>query len=112
MNPPESSGTFTPPLNSTSTRTELNQLSPRLSRQWRFSGLGSTGWAPWEPYIRDAKAGLRIICWNARSLLCLDSSKRASKLRLLSEYMRQRFLIVLQEVRGDELRLQRLIDDT
>eukprot|EP00959_Pyramimonas_sp_CCMP1952_P292097 6108939-Pyramimonas_sp.AAC.1 len=26
--------------------------------------------------------------------------------------MRQRFLIVLQEVRGDELRLQRLIDDT
>eukprot|EP00959_Pyramimonas_sp_CCMP1952_P233634 4882762-Pyramimonas_sp.AAC.1 len=81
-------------------------------RRLESNGLGNRSWAPWGPCQQNAGQGLRVTSWNARGLLCLDTRKRESKIQLRSEYMRQRFLIVLREVRGDERRLLHIIDDT
>eukprot|EP00959_Pyramimonas_sp_CCMP1952_P427595 8955346-Pyramimonas_sp.AAC.1 len=75
----------------------------KLSRRRTSSGQGNMCWALWGPPQRDASRGPHLICWNARSILCMGTRKRDVNMRPLSEYTRQRSLIALQAVRLGEL---------
>ena len=51
-----------------------------------------------------------IITWNARALMCHKRARRRRKQAALSKHMRQRHVILLQEVHGSEALLRTWVD--
>eukprot|EP00959_Pyramimonas_sp_CCMP1952_P173671 3629117-Pyramimonas_sp.AAC.1 len=58
---------------------------------------------------RRGKLALRFVSWNARGLLTVNIKRRKAKLAVLAPLLRRGYIILLQEVHGDLLRLRRAL---